>query len=58
VATLMDAGLVDELRLIIYPLISGGGKALFESANTRHRLKLRKAQQLADGRMSLVYEIG
>lgn len=58
VATLMDAGLVDELRLIIYPLISGGGKPLFEAATTRHRLELRKAQQLADGRMSLVYEIG
>jgi dihydrofolate reductase len=28
-ATLIDARLVDELRLIVYPLIEGKGKALF-----------------------------
>src|SRR5262249_1131461 len=28
-ASLIDAGLVDELRLLVYPLIAGKGKALF-----------------------------
>ena len=29
-ASLIDAGLVDELRLIVHPLIAGEGKALFQ----------------------------
>jgi dihydrofolate reductase len=57
-ASLIDAGLVDELRLIVYPLIAGGGKALFAAMERRRGLELRKAQQLRDGRMSLIYGIG
>ena len=56
-ASLIDAGLVDELRLIVYPLIAGEGKGLFATTERRHGLVLRKVQQLADGRMSLIYEI-
>ena len=55
---LADAGLVDELRLIIYPLIAGEGKALFATAERRRGLELRKVQQLPDGRVSLIYGIG
>lgn len=58
VASLIDAGLVDELRLIVYPLIAGGGKALFATTKGRRGLELRKVQQLADGCVSLVYGIG
>lgn len=57
-ASLIDAGLVDEIRLLVYPLIAGGGKALFSSSERRHRLELRKADQLSGGRLSLVYGIG
>lgn len=57
-AGLLDAGLVDELRLIVYPLVAGDGKALFATAERRHRLELHKVQQLHDGRISLVYGIG
>jgi dihydrofolate reductase len=56
--TLMDAGLVDEIRLIVYPIIAGEGRPLFATGTTRHPLTLRKAQQQPDGRMSLFYEIG
>ena len=56
-ASLIDAGLVDELRLIFYPLIAGEGKALFETTERRRGLELRKLQQLPDGRVSLFYEI-
>jgi len=37
-ASLIDAGLVDELRLIVYPLIAGEGKTLFENREHRHPL--------------------
>jgi dihydrofolate reductase len=57
-ASLIDAGLVDELRLIAHPLIAGGGKALFATMDRRHGLELRKAQQLPGGRVSLIYGIG
>ena len=56
-ASLIDAGLVDELRLLVYPLIAGTGKALFAMADRRRGLELRKTQQLPDGRVSLVYAI-
>ena len=57
-ASLIDTGLVDELRLIVYPLIAGPGKALFATTERRRGLELRKVQQLPDGRVSLIYLIG
>jgi dihydrofolate reductase len=57
-ASLIDAGLVDELRLISYPLIAGDGKALFATTERRRGLELRKVQQLQGGRVSLIYGIG
>jgi len=56
-ASLIDAGLVDELRLIVYPLIAAEGRALFATAERRRGLELRKVQQLSDGRVSLIYGI-
>jgi dihydrofolate reductase len=56
-ASLIEARLVDELRLIVYPLIAGEGRALFATMEHRRGLELRKVQQLSDGRMSLVYGI-
>jgi len=58
VSGLMDAGLVDELRLLVYPLICGDGKALFASAHRRRSLTLQKAQALPDGKLSLIYSVG
>jgi len=57
-ASLIDAGLVDELRLIAYPLIAGKGKPFFTGTERRRRLELRKVQQLPGGRLSMMYGIG
>ena len=57
-ASLVDARLVDELRLIVYPLIAGKGKALFATTESRRGLELRKVEQLQGGRVSLIYGIG
>jgi dihydrofolate reductase len=57
-ASFIDAGLVDELRLIVYPLIAGEGKALFATTVRRRKLELGKVRQLPGGRVSLIYEIG
>jgi dihydrofolate reductase len=57
-ASLIDAGLVDELRLVVYPLIAGEGQALFATTERRRGLELREVQQLQGGRVSLIYGIG
>ena len=56
-ASLIDEGLVDELRLIVYPLLAGGGSNLFGATERRRKLELRKVQELTDGRVSLIYRI-
>ncbi len=58
VAGLIDAGLVDELRLTVYPLLVGPGKTLFATTERRRGLELREAQRLPSGRVGLVYELG
>ena len=57
-AGLIDAGLVDELRLIVYPLIVGPGKALFATAERRRALELRGAEPIPGGLLRLTYGIG
>ena len=57
-ASLIDAGLVDELRLIVYPLIAGDGKSLFATMERRRGLELRKVQELPGGRVNLTFGIG
>jgi dihydrofolate reductase len=58
VATLLDAGLVDELRLTLHPLLVGRGTALFALCERRRGLELRDVRQLEGGRVSLSYVIG
>ena len=56
-SSLIDAGLVDELRLILYPLVAGMGKALFATVANRRGLELQKVEQLPGGRVRLVYSV-
>jgi dihydrofolate reductase len=55
VSSLMNAGLIDELQLLVNPLILGGGKALFKDVKERHALKLVKAKPLKSGKVNLTY---
>jgi dihydrofolate reductase len=55
VSSLMNLGLIDELRLGVNPLILGGGKALFKDVKERHALKLVQAKPLKSGRVVLTY---
>ena len=54
----IDAGLVDELRLIVYPLIAGEGVTLFATAERRRELELSSVEQLSGGRVRMVYRVG
>lgn len=54
VASLMDAGLIDELRLIVHPLVVGSGKPLFKDVR-RHSLELVQVQPGKNGQVILTY---
>jgi dihydrofolate reductase len=55
VSSLMNLGLIDELRLMVNPLVLGGGKALFKDVKERHSLKLKRVKSLKSGKVSLTY---
>jgi dihydrofolate reductase len=57
VVSLLDAGLVDELRLITYPLVVGGGTPLFADPVRAHRLELGSVEQLPAGKVLLTYTV-
>jgi dihydrofolate reductase len=54
VASLMDADLIDELRLIVHPIVIGGGKPLFKGVR-RHSFEFVEAQPIKAGRVILTY---
>ncbi|MDQ3565024.1 MAG: dihydrofolate reductase family protein [Pseudomonadota bacterium] len=55
VSSLMNLGLIDELRLVVHPIVLGGGKALFKDVKERHALKLLRAKTLKSGQVVLTY---
>jgi dihydrofolate reductase len=55
VQTLMEHGLVDEYRLIIDPVIVGGGKRLFRDDGALRRLRLVDSQVTATGAIIATY---
>ena len=56
-ATLMNADLIDELRLILQPVILGGGMPLFGGVGQRHPLELVAAAAGPGGRVDLTYRV-
>src|SRR6266508_4068270 len=56
-ASLINAGLLDELHLIVHPVVAGGGKALFEGIAERQALELVSAEPVASGRVNLTYRL-
>ena len=55
IQSLINNDLVDELRLIIYPIIVSKGKGLLENIVKSHKLKLDQVEQLGNGRLKLTY---
>jgi len=51
----LDMGLVDELSLLVSPLIQGGGTRLFAGARERTGLTLESAQPFDSGAVKLTY---
>ncbi len=55
VGELIDRGLVDELRLMVFPILTGGGLRLFPDGGGSHPLRLTEARQASDTLIS-IYE--
>lgn len=52
---LVAAGLIDEFRLFIFPVILDSGKRLFEGAAGANRLKLVRSQPTGNGVVMNIY---
>jgi len=56
VQALIEHDLVDELRLMVYPVVLGSGKRLFGKTSDKKALRLADSKVVGDGVQILVYE--
>jgi dihydrofolate reductase len=54
-ATFMKLGLIDEYRLVVNPVLLGGGTRLFKGGYERSNLKLLDVKTFASGALVLTY---
>jgi dihydrofolate reductase len=55
VQSLLERDLVDELRLMVYPVVLGSGKRLFGETSDKKPLRLVESKTVGDGVTLLVY---
>jgi dihydrofolate reductase len=56
VQTLLDNDLVDELRLMVFPVVLGSGKRLFGETRDKKKLRLTSSRTVGDGVEIQIYE--
>jgi dihydrofolate reductase len=56
VQTLIEADLVDEVRLMVFPVVLGSGKRLFGETSDKKPLRLVDSKVVGDGVAILIYE--
>ncbi|MGV9315368.1 dihydrofolate reductase family protein [Streptomyces sp. NPDC003691] len=54
--TLLEAGLLDELRLLVHPIVLGSGKRLFPGDAGRVPLRLTASNTFSTGVLDLTYQ--
>lgn len=57
VASLLQNDLLDELQLMIHPVVVGNGKHLFKENSSLKRLKLVESKKTSKGVMLLTYQL-
>ncbi len=56
VQTLVEHDLIDELRLMVFPVVLGTGKRLFGETEDKKRLRLADSKTVGDGVVILIYK--
>lgn len=56
VQMLLEHDLIDEMRVMLYPVVLGTGKRLFGETSDKKRLRLTDSKSVGDGIAILVYE--
>jgi len=56
VQALIEHDLVDELRLMVFPVVLGSGKRLFGETSDKKPLRLVDSKTVGDGVVILIYE--
>src|SRR3954469_7554001 len=56
VQELIDSDLVDQINLMVFPVILGTGKKAFEETPERRALRLTESKVVGDGVVVLIYE--
>ena len=56
VQTLLEHDLIDELRVMVFPVVLGTGKRLFGDTSDKKRLRLTDSRTVGDGIAILIYE--
>jgi dihydrofolate reductase len=56
VQALVEHDLVDEMRLMVFPVVLGSGKRLFGETSDKKRLRLADTKSVGDGVAILIYE--
>lgn len=57
VRRLMEHDLVDELRLMVYPVVLGAGERLFGETSDKKSMRLLDTRVVGDGLAYLTYEL-
>jgi dihydrofolate reductase len=57
VSTLMEHDLVDELRLVVFPVVLGAGERLFGETSDKKPMRLVDTKTLGEGLAFLTYEV-
>jgi dihydrofolate reductase len=57
VRTLIEHDLVDELRLMVYPVVLGAGERLFGETSNKKSMRLLDTRTVGDGLAYLTYEL-
>ena len=55
-ASVLERGLMDELHIILTPMLLGGGKTVFDGITKRYPLRLLSTRSFNSGNVVLVYE--